>query len=380
MPKKTPTPLRRKNISQSVQDKVLLSCRRRCALCFYLNGEASAKLQGQIAHIDRNSSNNREDNLAYLCLEHHDLYDSKTSQSKRLGPSELCNAKQELLDFLSIDNKRGPVEVIIRIDQDFKTFDTSALERVLIELRNLVKHGDRMSVTKISQGSVKIDILMDAEDVASLMIKLRRGELKDARISSVVPKSTFRGQQYNFVEPFSDISHFSQRDTIRIFEESDFIADVRSIDPTARLRACCRCPPGIPDVAAITLACITYESIILTPPLIIRKHEVDEWCCDRPLDLLQGFLSRHGVAIGQAGHQDTNLILNRQIHVSSFATSTLSLQGYIEHTILPRNKHANVCLILRLHGRTVFILVAYSISLLEHKKQGRVASSVSWFG
>jgi len=38
--------------------------------------------KGQIAHLDRDPQNNRLDNLAFLCLEHHDQYDTRTSQSK----------------------------------------------------------------------------------------------------------------------------------------------------------------------------------------------------------------------------------------------------------------------------------------------------------
>jgi hypothetical protein len=37
---------------------------------------------GQIAHLDHNNSNNDPDNLAFLCLPHHDEYDTRTSQSK----------------------------------------------------------------------------------------------------------------------------------------------------------------------------------------------------------------------------------------------------------------------------------------------------------
>jgi hypothetical protein len=44
---------------------------------------------GQIAHLDHDNKNSELDNLAFLCLEHHDQYDSKTSQSKGLRENEI---------------------------------------------------------------------------------------------------------------------------------------------------------------------------------------------------------------------------------------------------------------------------------------------------
>jgi hypothetical protein len=45
--------------------------------------------RGQLAHLDGNPSNTALDNLAYLCLPHHDEYDSTTSQSKGLTINEV---------------------------------------------------------------------------------------------------------------------------------------------------------------------------------------------------------------------------------------------------------------------------------------------------
>jgi hypothetical protein len=57
-------------------------------LCFGLRGDLSEK-RGQIAHLDRNSTNDALDNLAFLCLPHHDQYDSRTSQSKGFEIGEI---------------------------------------------------------------------------------------------------------------------------------------------------------------------------------------------------------------------------------------------------------------------------------------------------
>lgn len=78
----------RRKVSAEVELKVLLASRRRCALCFGLNADDGVK-KGQIAHVDHDSSNSAVENLAYLCLPHHDESDATTSQSKGLTEKEL---------------------------------------------------------------------------------------------------------------------------------------------------------------------------------------------------------------------------------------------------------------------------------------------------
>lgn len=65
----------------SPEQEVLEKSGRRCCLCFGLDGDLRCK-RGQIAHLDRNKHNNAAENLAFLCLPHHDQYDTSTSQSK----------------------------------------------------------------------------------------------------------------------------------------------------------------------------------------------------------------------------------------------------------------------------------------------------------
>ena len=78
----------RKAVSEKIQAGILCKCRRRCALCFGLDNDFSEK-KGQIAHIDRDNTNNNEENLVFLCLDHHNLYDSKFKQTKKLTKKNL---------------------------------------------------------------------------------------------------------------------------------------------------------------------------------------------------------------------------------------------------------------------------------------------------
>lgn len=51
---------------------------------------------GQIAHLDRDSANNSEANLAFLCFDHHDEYDSTSSQRKNFTVGEVKEFREEL--------------------------------------------------------------------------------------------------------------------------------------------------------------------------------------------------------------------------------------------------------------------------------------------
>jgi hypothetical protein len=85
----------RLSVARGVQTQVLLEARRRCCVCFGLFADFGLK-KGQISHIDGDRLNNRASNLAFLCLDHHDQLDSRTSQSKGLTPQEVRAFKQEL--------------------------------------------------------------------------------------------------------------------------------------------------------------------------------------------------------------------------------------------------------------------------------------------
>ena len=89
----------RKPIGEVAQEDVLVRSARRCALCFGLDGSLE-RVRGQLAHIDGDHANSIAENLAYLCLPHHDEYDSRTSQSKGITERELRNYRNRLYDAI----------------------------------------------------------------------------------------------------------------------------------------------------------------------------------------------------------------------------------------------------------------------------------------
>jgi len=85
----------RSKIPIPIERTVLIKSRRRCCLCFWLDS-IDENQKGQIAHLDQDRNNNNEDNLCFLCLGHHDDYDSTPSQSKGLQMGEVKHYRDEL--------------------------------------------------------------------------------------------------------------------------------------------------------------------------------------------------------------------------------------------------------------------------------------------
>lgn len=85
----------RRPASKSIEKDVLTASRRRCCLCVFLVGRDEVR-KGQIAHINRDRSDSRFENLVFLCLEHHDEYDGRTSQSKGFSGEEVRAYRDQL--------------------------------------------------------------------------------------------------------------------------------------------------------------------------------------------------------------------------------------------------------------------------------------------
>jgi hypothetical protein len=102
MPRRAPTPI-------EVETRVLTRSSRRCCLCLLLDQDLREK-KGQIAHLDGNAGNCKEDNLAYLCMEHHSLFDSTTSQHKNYTIQEVKQARERLYDRISSSDVRLSID------------------------------------------------------------------------------------------------------------------------------------------------------------------------------------------------------------------------------------------------------------------------------
>lgn len=91
---------KRKSVAKDVETRLLVESRRRCCLCFSLEGDLGPK-KIQIAHISRDPGDSEYENLVVLCLAHHDEYDSATSQSKGFTADEVQYWKRSLVEEMS---------------------------------------------------------------------------------------------------------------------------------------------------------------------------------------------------------------------------------------------------------------------------------------
>lgn len=122
----------RKQIPKSIEAEVLVKSRRRCCICFGLNRDEDVK-KGQVAHLDKNSSNNAYDNLAFLCFHHHDEYDSKTSQSKNLTIPEVKKYRNELYRHFNDWNISRSIDNLLNFLAS--TIDNQAIADAAMKIR-----------------------------------------------------------------------------------------------------------------------------------------------------------------------------------------------------------------------------------------------------
>ena len=121
---------KRKKIPKNIETEVLTKSRRRCCICFGINNDLDEKI-GQIGHLDENRENNKFENLAWLCLVHHSLYDSTTSQHKNYTIQEVKEYRAKLYAELEQRNKGSDIsrktnektEKKIEIRNDKKNID-----------------------------------------------------------------------------------------------------------------------------------------------------------------------------------------------------------------------------------------------------------------
>jgi hypothetical protein len=109
-----------------VETEVFANSRRRCALCFYLDGDLEEK-HGQVAHLDKDRSNSKIDNLAFLCLPHHSIFDSTNSQHKNYTVKEAKLAREQLYQAIAagkhLTYKKGDPRPQPGLVADTKTLD-----------------------------------------------------------------------------------------------------------------------------------------------------------------------------------------------------------------------------------------------------------------
>ena len=191
----------RKTVDPTVEERVLSQSARRCCLCFQLERDFGEK-HGQIAHLDHNSSNGSEDNLAFLCLKHHTIYDSTASQHKNFTIREVKASRRLLYDTVQQRNAR---EWVIVLNGHFSDFNKARIEVISEQLRSLLDD-PLLSIKRVSPGSVRL-IIQSSEEAYGTFIFLfkshRATELQGFCIEDVYP--TDGPEQASAPRPFEEL-------------------------------------------------------------------------------------------------------------------------------------------------------------------------------
>lgn len=133
----------RKSLNAKTSARVLMLSRRRCCLCLFLDHRDEA-CKGQIAHLNRDPSDGRFDNLVWLCLKHHDDYDSRTSQSKGLTELELRTWRDRLaMQF------EGPDSTWCEASADRAGQGEREPSEAVVNLRDMVADGSRFAFARL---------------------------------------------------------------------------------------------------------------------------------------------------------------------------------------------------------------------------------------
>lgn len=163
---------KRKTVPSDVEVRVLEKCKRRCCLCFSLDVDFKEK-EGQIAHLDRNPANCAESNLTFLCLRHHSLYDSKTSQHKNYTIEEVKRAKSAL--EAEVETQK-PLAWAIVLSGTVKDFNRPRVEAVAEHLRTLL-NDPHLTITSVKRSSVRLDVSSAFATFERMQSKFERGDL-----------------------------------------------------------------------------------------------------------------------------------------------------------------------------------------------------------
>lgn len=206
----------RRSLPSDTETELLHLSRRRCCLCFGLLGDLGVK-KGQIAHLDRDPSNNEVDNLAFLCLDHHDEYDSRTSQSKGLKRKELLIYRASL--YSAVREFLDPRDPSTREEPPLAS--TGELDYYLTTFATALSEGRRL-LSRISAGN---------QDVIDDLIAANATASKDI-VFGVTSKA---GQRHYHTQLAKTLSAFA--DSLTSDAEELSVAATRMLDALSRAAA-----------------------------------------------------------------------------------------------------------------------------------------------
>ena len=146
-------------VPQETQAEVLSLCARRCCICFGIDNDYNEK-SGQIAHLDKKRDNNKLDNLAFLCFDHHNKYDSTMSQSKNYQLLEVKKYRSDLHETVA-NNKSLAYASITQKTID-KNKNIQGLPDIRSEIRKFLDHINPDILKTVDTGSNEVGVMINS--------------------------------------------------------------------------------------------------------------------------------------------------------------------------------------------------------------------------
>ncbi|NDJ75159.1 MAG: hypothetical protein GYB65_02780 [Chloroflexi bacterium] len=97
----------RQPVPKNIQDELLFRSGKRCCICFGLNNDLSVKTYGQIAHLNKNTTYNDLDNLAYLCPDHYGIHETGDLSAPRLTIGQVKHYRAALYAAMEQQRRRA---------------------------------------------------------------------------------------------------------------------------------------------------------------------------------------------------------------------------------------------------------------------------------
>lgn len=368
----------RKRVQRDVEARVLIRCRRCCCLCAFWQKDFDQK-DGQIAHIDRKRSNANEDNLAYLCLPHHNQYDAKQRQGKNILPEEIRRARDELHRKLNLD-RAALFDIKLTLRRDFKSFSVVEQQKFISYVKHvLAKNGD-ITVSQICPGSVNLTIELDARETECLFTAVEAGTFKrfglvDARIVRAKPKppevhfwQTYRGGISAYILPENEVL-----DVVANPHTQQHILRGENVSyGSGRCALYAKTHGHSSDrYTALVISSMLHSHWLIGMGLRVYPSDVPHSPDWEPLDILKAFLDKYGVDETYAHLGSKRLFLSVPVPLPPFVRNELLALAYV-HALRRHSMNEEGDLeVVNLHfyeelACRVFIEVAFAFSLRRY--------------
>ena len=372
---------KRKPPTKATEEAVLSKCRRRCALCYSFDDNDKADLQGQLAHISDDRSDSSEENLAYLCLRHHDIYDSKRSQSKGITEGELKRAKSCLEQYIGLSGKHGAVQSSVEFKRGFGPFADSDCAKLIQQMKEIAEVAGTITVRGFTGGGTSLQVEMDSHDVGRLVRAFHRGDLDSLQVASVKVSLIDRDRDVGYC-PGVGIDRslsFTEEIAVKLFRNAEYFEDVSLKNHHGTLRIAVRQNPYCHELVSLSCGYAGLSRVDLIEPIILDRRKMTIDGLDQPFGLLRKFLFTFGLKLNSPGGTLSTLIVDSKFSSLSTLPQQLAAAAMIGRMLPFREQDSAGTSSIHFTGPfSVYFVVLFAVNAKEREYQVRTWKEFRW--